>query len=298
MLAPQASGLTTVAAAAILVAASGPLLAADVPQLDLKFGVLAGLSGDLAQSGQPWTEAVRLAVQDVSDQVKSWGYDGKIKVTFLGAEDSQGNAQSGIEAAKKLVDVEGANIVIGDFFSSVTVAAAQSVFIPEQIIDFTGGTAGSITDLNKSTGQTWVWRLPPPDTIQGPVAAKLVSDTLGAGKTLNVAARNDTYGVGLLASFKKAWTDARQDRRRRRLQSRLADPRHRGPADRRGQPGRLVHRRLLRRLGQAQRAAATRGQLGSQEDVRRRRARRMPEAQRDDCRHAQHSRQRFRRWLG
>ncbi len=202
----QACALATAAAAAMVVGVSGTAGAADVPQLDLKFGVLAGVSGDLAQSGQPWTEAVRLGVQDITDQVKSWGYDDKIKLTFLGAEDSQGTAQGGIEAAKKLVDVEGANVVVGDFFSSVTVAAAQSVFIPEQVIDFTGGTAGSITDLNKSTGQTWMWRLPPPDSIQGPVAAKLVADTLGAHATINVGARNDTYGVGLLDSFKQAWT--------------------------------------------------------------------------------------------
>jgi branched-chain amino acid transport system substrate-binding protein len=201
----KAFGLATTAAAAVLVAASAGSFAAEVPELDLKFGVLAGLSGDLAQSGQPWSEAVRLGVENIAEQVAAWGYQDKIKITYLGAEDSQGNAQGGIEAAKKLVNVEGANIVVGDFFSSVTVAAAQSVFIPEQVIDFTGGTAGSITDLNKSTGETWVWRLPPPDSIQGPVVAKLIADTLGPNATLNVAARNDTYGVGLLAAFKEAW---------------------------------------------------------------------------------------------
>jgi ABC-type branched-subunit amino acid transport system substrate-binding protein len=187
-------------------ALAGVAVAQDVPSLDLKFGVLAGLSGDLAQSGQPWTEAVRLGVDDVARQVESWGYSDKIKISFVGAEDSQGNAQGGIEAAKKLVGVNGANVVVGDFFSSVTVAAAQSVFIPEEIIDFTGGTAPSITDLNKSTGATWVWRVAPPDSIQGPVVAKLISDSLGADKTINVAARNDTYGVGLLDAFKQAWT--------------------------------------------------------------------------------------------
>ena len=182
-----------------------PAAAQQVPSLDLKFGVLAGLSGDLAQSGQPWTEAVRLGVEDIGKQLASWGYSDKIKVSFVGAEDSQGNAQGGIEAAKKLVGVNGANIVVGDFYSSVTVAAAQSVFIPEQIIDFTGGTAPSISDLNKSTGATWMWRMAPPDSIQGPVVAKLISDALGANATINVAARNDTYGVGLLDAFKKAW---------------------------------------------------------------------------------------------
>ena len=47
--------------------------AQEVPSLDLKFGVLAGLSGDLAQSGQPWTEATRLAVEDLGKQVEVLG---------------------------------------------------------------------------------------------------------------------------------------------------------------------------------------------------------------------------------
>ena len=105
--------------------------------------------------------------------------------------------------------------MIGDFFSSVTVAAAQSVFIPEQIIDFTGGTAPSITDLNKNTGATWMWRMAPPDSIQGPVVAKLIAEALGANATINVAARNDTYGVGLARCLQAGlgrWR--RQDRQR------------------------------------------------------------------------------------
>ena len=180
-------------------------LAAEVPELDLKFGVLVGLSGDLAQSGQPWLEAARVGVEDLKARVEAMGYADKVKISFVGGEDSQGNAQGGIEAAKKLVGVNGANVVIGDFFSSVTVAAAQSVFIPEQIIDFTGGTAPSITDLNQKTGATWMWRMAPPDSIQGPVVAKVMAEALGADKTINVAARNDTYGVGLVDAFKTAW---------------------------------------------------------------------------------------------
>jgi len=180
--------------------------AADVPNLDLKFGVLSGLSGDLAQSGQPWLEAARIGVENLKSQVDAMGYGDKIHISFVGGEDSQGTAQGGIEAAKKLVSVDGANIVIGDFFSSVTVAAAQSVFIPQQIIDFTGGTAASITDLNKKAGATWLWRMAPPDSIQGQVVSQVVEQALGKGKTINVAGRNDTYGVGLVDAFKTAWT--------------------------------------------------------------------------------------------
>jgi len=197
--------LIGIASTIALFAGSAVANAKDAPNIDLRIGVLAGLSGDLAQSGQPWTEATRIAVENIDEQIKSWGLSDKFKVSFVGAEDSQGNAQSGVEAARKLVDVDGANVVVGDFYSSVTIAAAQAVFIPEEIIDFTGGTAPSIADLNKSTGKTWMWRVAPPDSIQGPVVAKLIGDTVGAGKTINVAARNDTYGVGLLDAFKKAW---------------------------------------------------------------------------------------------
>jgi branched-chain amino acid transport system substrate-binding protein len=187
--------------------ASAPVaLAQDAPEIDLKFGVLAGLSGDLAQSGQPWLEAARIAVDDLDARIDALGMSDKIKVSFVGGEDSQGNAASGIEASKKLVSINDANIIIGDFFSSVTVAAAQSVFIPEEVPAFTGGTAPSITDLNQKTGVTWLWRMAPPDSIQGPVVAKLIADTLGPDATINVAARNDTYGVGLADAFKSAWT--------------------------------------------------------------------------------------------
>lgn len=198
-------GFLTAVGTAIGVGCGGAS-AQEVPELDLRYGVLAGLTGDLAQAGQPWLEAVRIGVENLAEQVEAMGHADRIKISFVGGEDSQGNAQGGIEAARKLVNVDNANIVVGDFFSSVTVAAGQSVFIPEEIINFTGGTAPSITDLNKSTGATWVWRVAPPDSIQGPVVAKLIADNLGADSTLNVAARNDTYGVGLLDAFKQAWT--------------------------------------------------------------------------------------------
>lgn len=194
--------------ASLLLGLAGQVYAADVPEVDLRFGALAGLSGDLAQSGQPWAEAVRIAVEDVKQRIDAMGYGDKVKISFVGAEDSQGNAQGGIEAAKKLTGVDGANIVVGDFFSSVTVAAAQSVFIPNKIIDFTGGTAPSITDLNVKTGTTWVWRMVPPDSVQGSLVAKVMGNQFGAGGTVNVAARNDTYGVGLVDEFTKAWQAA------------------------------------------------------------------------------------------
>ena len=51
-----------VAAVAIFAAASSASLAADV-SFNLKFGVLAGLTGDPAPDGQAWNEAARLGIE-------------------------------------------------------------------------------------------------------------------------------------------------------------------------------------------------------------------------------------------
>lgn len=186
---------------------TGPSLAQDAPEIDLKIGVLAGLSGELASAGQPWLEAARIGTENLIAQIEDMGMSDSLSVTFVGGEDSQGNAQSGIEAARKLTSIEGANVVVGDFYSSVTVTTSQSVFIPEEVLVFTGGTAPSISAMNRDQGKTWVWRMAPPDSVQGPTMAKLIGQELGTDATLSVAARNDTYGVGLLDAFKSAWIE-------------------------------------------------------------------------------------------
>jgi branched-chain amino acid transport system substrate-binding protein len=179
---------------------------ADVPELDLKVGTLVGLSGDLAAGGQPWEQSVKVATDDLNARLEAMGLGQQLKVTYIGAEDSQGNATSGIEAAKKLVEVDGAEVVVGDFFSSVTLATGESVFIPNEVLNFTGGTSPDITSLNEKTGSTWIWRMTPPDNIQGPTLAKLVAQELGPDATLNIGARNDAYGTAYAKAFADAWT--------------------------------------------------------------------------------------------
>ena len=52
------------AASAILMVTSTASPAADVT-FDLKYGVLAGLTGDPAPDGQAWNEAARLAIEQI-----------------------------------------------------------------------------------------------------------------------------------------------------------------------------------------------------------------------------------------
>lgn len=170
---------------------------------ELRIGALAGLTGDLAVSGQPWSEATRIASEDIQSRLDAMGLGDGISVTFVGAEDSQGNQTGGVEAATKLVQSDEADVVVGDFFSSVSIAAAQSVFIPEGVVEFTGGTNAAISTLEDDG---LVWRPVASDALQGQLVAKLLSDRFGPDATINVGFRNDAYGTGLLEVFREAWT--------------------------------------------------------------------------------------------
>src|ERR1700730_2355466 len=168
-------GLLAPMAAAALAAAQ-PANAADL-SLTLKYGVLAGLTGDPAPSGQGWNEAARLAVDQAAETLKALNLSG-ISMVLADDIESQGNAQAGVEAAQKLVQIDRVNVIIGDFYSSVTSAAATAVAIPNGVMMFTGGTSPALSKLN--TGPvTLIWQPVAADDLQGRVLAQVIADALG-----------------------------------------------------------------------------------------------------------------------
>lgn len=181
---------------------NAPVSAADL-SLTLKYGVLAGLTGDPATSGQGWNEATRLAVEQAAATIKSLNLSG-VSVVLVDSQDSQGNPQAGVEAAQKLVQIDHVTFIIGDFYSSVTSAAATAVAIPNNVLMFTGGTSPALTRLN--TGPTpLIWQPVSSDDNQGRVLARVIADAFGKTAKINVGARNDAYGTNLSAVFKEAW---------------------------------------------------------------------------------------------
>src|SRR5437867_247467 len=140
-------GAALSALAALMCLAAQQAVAQSNVSFTLKYGVLAGLTGDPATSGQGWNEAVRLGVAYATDTLKQMNLP-NIKIVLADSQDSQGNAQAGVEAAQKLVNIDKVNVIIGDFYSSVTSAAATAVAIPNQVVMFTGGTSPALSKLN------------------------------------------------------------------------------------------------------------------------------------------------------
>jgi len=190
-------------AAAVSLAAPQESAAQSNVDITLKYGVLAGLTGDPAPSGQGWNEAARLGVEYAIDTLKSMNLP-NVKIVLADSQDSQGSPAPGVEAAQKLVNIDRVNVIIGDFYSSVTSAAATAVAIPNQVLMFTGGTSPALTKLNTGT-TTLLWQPVAADDLQGRVLAMVIGDALGKKAKINVAARNDAYGTNLSNVFKEAW---------------------------------------------------------------------------------------------
>ena len=197
--------LSAIGTAVLLLATASPASAQapdEVPEINLDYGVLVALTGAAGVSGQVWDHAASMAVDHIAATVADMGLD-TIDVSLVASEDSQGEQAAGIEAAKKLAEVDGANVVIGDFFSAVTIGSFESVFKPSGIIQFTGGTNPGITDLDDDG---LLWRPVPSDALQGQVLAAVMANLLGEDAVVNVIARNDAYGVGLADIFVQEWT--------------------------------------------------------------------------------------------
>jgi branched-chain amino acid transport system substrate-binding protein len=172
--------------------------------VDLKIGDSIPLTGDLSDYGPPGQKASDLAISVINKAIQQAGVDDKVSVTH---EDNETNPQAAVQAARKLVDSDGASCITGAWASSDTIPTAQSVSIPDGVLQISpASTSDEITDLNDDG---LVNRTSPPDSFQGPTLANTIADALGGaqGKTVNIGARNDSYGTGLAQTFGDAWKD-------------------------------------------------------------------------------------------
>jgi ABC-type branched-subunit amino acid transport system substrate-binding protein len=176
--------------------------------LELTIGDSVPLSGDLADFGPPGDKAAELAVDEINKAVEEAGVDHTVNLV---TEDNCGGAdqQCAVQAARKMVESDGASCIAGAWASADTIPTAESVAIPEGVLLISpASTSDEITGLDDDG---LVNRTAPPDSFQGPTLSRyLVEKALGGAQnaTVNVGARNDAYGTGLAETFSKAWEAA------------------------------------------------------------------------------------------
>ena len=169
--------------------------------LDLTIGDLIPLTGDLADFGPPGEKAANLAVDKINEAIKEAGADHTVT---LKTRTIRPTDQAGVSAARKLVG-DGASCIAGSWASSETIPVARSVSIREGVLEISpASTSDEITGLDDDG---LINRTAPPDSFQGPALADAIEKDLGGaeGKTVNIGARNDSYGTGLAEDVQRAW---------------------------------------------------------------------------------------------
>jgi ABC-type branched-subunit amino acid transport system substrate-binding protein len=168
----------------------------------LTIGDLIPLTGDLSDFGPPGEKAASVAADQINKAAKSTGAD--ISGVKILTEDSQTDPTASVSAARKMSD-EGATCIAGEWASADTIPVARSVAIPDGILEISpASTSDEITGLDDNG---LINRTAPPDSFQGPTLANAIEKDIGGakGKTVNIGARNDSYGTGLTDTFSAAW---------------------------------------------------------------------------------------------
>jgi branched-chain amino acid transport system substrate-binding protein len=192
------------AAAGATVAAARPHAATKPCSFNLRIGDVLPFTGGLAAYGANLDQAVKVAIGLDNAALKRDGLSKRIKVTLVGSEDGQTDATASVEAATKLVKSNHANVIIGEMASSATIPMAQSVTIPNHIVQIS--PTSSAPQITSIPDNGYLWRTYPSDTLQGNVLAQAVIDAFGKGATINVGARNDAFGTALKALFVAQYT--------------------------------------------------------------------------------------------
>jgi ABC-type branched-subunit amino acid transport system substrate-binding protein len=173
-------------------------------KFQLRIGDVLPFTGDLAAYGPNLDRAVKLAVDLDNAALKRLKLNKKMSVRLVASEDGQTQASASVEAATKLVKADKVNVVIGEMASSATIAMAQSVTIPNKIVDISPtSSAPQLTDI---ADNGYLWRVYPSDYLQGKVLAQAAVDAFGRGKTVNLGARNDAFGTALEQLFVQEYT--------------------------------------------------------------------------------------------
>jgi len=190
-----------VTASALVAALALGTLPAQAAGVDMKIGSIEPLTGGNADYGIGLTTASEFGAESVTKAMKAAKVAGSCKV--VAAEDDQATPSLAVEAATKLVKSDKVNAFVGPLTSGATVAAAQSVTVPNNVVMV--ATAASSPTITKFADKDLLFRTYPSDAFQGKVIVAAVQKAFGKDVTLSIGARNDAFGTALANVVTNEW---------------------------------------------------------------------------------------------
>ena len=158
----------------------------------IKVGVILPLTGDAAGYGMSAKKGVDLAIKEMGNK------EDPSNIDFV-YEDSQGDPRIGVTAFNKLKDLGGVQAVIGDLFSSVTLAFAPIANNSGIVVLSPASSSPEITKAGD-----YIFRNCPSDIYEGSIMANYAYGKLRY-KKIGILYINNDYGIGIKNVFKKVF---------------------------------------------------------------------------------------------
>ncbi len=162
----------------------------------IRIGGAIPTTGPLQVYGEAIVRALQLAVEEINSQGGVLGRELELVVA-----DTATNPQVGVEAAKRLVAVDGAVALIGALSSGVTIPIATTVAAVEGVPQISPASTSPVITTLEDRG--FLFRTTPSDALQGRILGRLVAER-GLGRVAVIYVNND-YGKGLAEAFAAAY---------------------------------------------------------------------------------------------
>lgn len=159
---------------------------------EIKIGIILPLTGDLADPGSKSLNGINLAI-DAYNITKP---PMSIK---LFVEDSKANPIDGVNAIRKLIDVNQVKLVIGDMTSGVTLAIAPIAEKEHVVILAPGASNPKVREAGDYIFRNWA-----SDNFDGEAMAKYLTSRLEKKRAAVIYVNNE-YGSGLAQAFEKSF---------------------------------------------------------------------------------------------
>jgi len=156
---------------------------------EIKIGVLLPLSGNLAPFGEGMLKGAKVAEKELNDAGGVLG--AKVRLVV---EDTATDPAKAVEAAQKLINIDGVQAIVGAAASSATLAVAPICEENKVVLVSPASTSPLVTNAGD-----YIFRVVASDTLQGKVLADLALE-LGYRKAATFVINND-YGIGLQDVF-------------------------------------------------------------------------------------------------
>jgi len=166
----------------VSVAACGPAGAETI-----KIGVVLDLSGDLAPMGARMLNGARLAVEEINAGGGVLG-----KQVELVEEDGKTDPAAGLDRVKKLIEIDGVQVIVGPMISGTSKLAIPYAKEHEVPCITMSATAFELSEVD---GTEWFFRACLLDDAQGRVLSDVVMD--GGYSKLATIVLNNLYGKGV-----------------------------------------------------------------------------------------------------